>query len=99
MHAALARKKIAIPTNICFSLDMRTNHPLREVDLAALAKHFREAAGKSKAEAARKLGVAAPTVFSAEERPEMSLTKLRVRLIETYSPFKVVGPIFLLKQK
>ena len=78
---------------------MRPNQPFQEKQLGALAKRYREAAGKSKADAARELGVAAPTVFIAEERPEMSLTKLRVRLIEAYSPFKVVGPVFYLKRK
>jgi DNA-binding XRE family transcriptional regulator len=78
---------------------MQINHPFQEKQLATLAKQFREAAGASKASAARKLRVAAPTVFSAEEHPDMSLTKLRIRLIEAYSPFKVVGPVFYLEQK
>jgi len=78
---------------------VKTKRPLQEAQLAALAKQFREAAGKSKAVAARELGVAAPTVFSAEEHPEMSLTKLRIRLIEKYSPFKVTGPVFFLEKK
>lgn len=72
---------------------------LQETELAALAKKFREKAGKSKVEAARELGVAPPTVFNAEEKPEMSLTKLRIRIIETYSPFKVTGPVFFLARK
>lgn len=72
---------------------------MEEKELAALAKKFRQAAGKSKADVARELGVAAPTIFGAEEQPEMSLTKLRVRIIEACSPFKVVGPVFLLRRK
>jgi DNA-binding XRE family transcriptional regulator len=72
---------------------------VQEKELAELAKRFREEAGKSKAEAARELQVAAPSIFSAEEEPEMSLTKLRIRIIETYSPYMVTGPLFLLKQK
>jgi DNA-binding XRE family transcriptional regulator len=78
---------------------MRTNRAIKEEELAALAKQFREAADKSKVDAARELGVAAPTVFSAEERPDMSLTKLRIRMIEQYSPFKIVGPVFYLEHK
>jgi DNA-binding XRE family transcriptional regulator len=78
---------------------METNQPYQETQLAGLAKKFRQAAGKSKVDAARELGVAAPTIFSAEERPEMSLTKLRRRMIEAYSPFKLVGPVFYLEQK
>lgn len=78
---------------------MQKQTSVAEPKLAALAKQFREAAGKSKADVARELRVAAPTVFAAEERPEMSLTKLRVRMIEKYSPFKVVGPVYFLKRK
>lgn len=77
---------------------MRSNKPIPEAQLAALAKQFREAAGKSKADVSRELRVAGPTVFAAEERPEMSLTKLRVRMIERYSGFKVVGPVFYLSK-
>jgi DNA-binding XRE family transcriptional regulator len=72
---------------------------LAEQELAALAKRYREAAGKSKVEAARELHVAPPTVFQAEEEPTVSLTKLRIRMIEKYSPLKVVGPVFMLKRK
>ncbi len=78
---------------------MAKDRPVKEQELARLAKKFRRAAGKSKADVARELGVAAPTIFGAEEQPKMSLTKLRVRMIEAYSPFKVVGPVFVLEKK
>ena len=78
---------------------MAKDRPVKERELASLAKRFRKAAGKTKAEAAAELGVAPPTLFGAEERPELSLTKLRVRIIEAYSPFKVVGPVFVLEKK
>ena len=78
---------------------MRANRVVKEKELAALAKQFRQAAGKSKADVARELDVSAPTIFGAEESPEMSLTKLRVRMIEKYSPFKVIGPVFHLQKK
>jgi hypothetical protein len=78
---------------------MQTEHPIPESKLALLAKKFRKAANKSKADVAREFHVAAPTVFAAEERPEMSLTRLRVRMIEAYSPFRVIGPVFHLKKK
>jgi DNA-binding XRE family transcriptional regulator len=70
-----------------------------EQELAATAKASRKAAGKSKAEIARELDVAPPTVFNAEENPELSLTKLRIRIIETYSPYKVTGPFYMLEKK
>ena len=67
--------------------------------MAVLAKQFRVASGISKADVARQLRVSAPSVFNAEECPERNLTKLRTRMIEAYSPFKVIGPVFHLKKK
>jgi DNA-binding XRE family transcriptional regulator len=70
-----------------------------ETELAALAKKYRAATGKTKAQVARELGVARPTVVQAEENPELSLTKLRIRIIEAYSPYRVAGPHFGLEKK
>lgn len=78
---------------------MQLNKPVEEKDLAALAKKLRIAAGKSKAGIARELGVKPPTVFAAEERPELSLTKLRIRIIESCSPYRVSGPVYILQRK
>jgi len=72
---------------------------LTETNLARIAKRFRERAGKSRAQAARELKVAQVSVFRAEENPEESLLKLRMRMIEAYSSFKVVGPVFFLEKK
>ena len=72
---------------------------LDEVDLAALAKKYRESAGKTRAEAAREMGVKHPSIFHAEESPEKSFFKLRKRLIEAYSPYSVRGPVFLLERR
>lgn len=72
---------------------------LNEKDLARLAKRFRKQAGKTRAEAAREMRVAQVSIFRAEQSPEESLFKLRVRMIEAYSPFKVVGPAFHLIRK
>jgi len=78
---------------------MSQKNNLTEKDLAALAKHFRKQAGKSRAEAGRKMGVSHVSIHRAEENPEESLFKLRTRMIEAYSPFKVIGPVFHLKKK
>ena len=72
---------------------------LTERQLAGLAKTYREQAGKSRADAARDMGVAQVSIFRAEENPEESLFRLRKRMIEKYSPFKVKGPMFLLERK
>jgi DNA-binding XRE family transcriptional regulator len=70
-----------------------------ERDLAALAKDYRIRAGKNRAQAAREMQVSQTTIFHAEESPEQSLLKVRIRMIEAYSPFKVVGPVFHLERK
>ena len=72
---------------------------LTETRLARIAKCFREQAGKSRAQAAREMKVAQVSVFRAEENPEESLLKLRMRMIKAYSSFKVVGPVFFLEKK
>ena len=70
-----------------------------EKELAALAKKFRVAAGKNRSEAARELGVARPSLIHAEDYPEKTFVKLRCRMIEKYSPYKVVGPVYRLEEK
>ena len=78
---------------------MANNQIIEERKLAALAKKFRKAAGVSKAEAGRVLGVKRGTIHQAEDYPEFGLTKLRVRMIETYSNLEIVGPVFLIRKK
>jgi DNA-binding XRE family transcriptional regulator len=73
--------------------------PLSETDLAALAKRFRKQAKKTRAKAAREMQVSQTSIFNAEESPEQSLLKMRIRMIEAYSPFNVVGPVFFLEKK
>lgn len=71
----------------------------REDELGALAKKFRELAKKSKEQAATDLKVGRPSVQLAEENPEQSLFKLRKRLIEHYSPYRLAGPFYVLEKK
>jgi DNA-binding XRE family transcriptional regulator len=68
-------------------------------ELAALAKRYRIAAGKNRAQAARELGVARVSLIHAEDFPGKSFFKLRKRIIEKYSPHKVVGPSYWLERK
>jgi DNA-binding XRE family transcriptional regulator len=68
-------------------------------ELAAIAKRYRIASGKSRVQAARELGVVRQAVLYAEERPDKSFFKLRKRMIEKYSGHKVVGPAFWLEKK
>ena len=72
---------------------------MNENDLALLAKTFRRQAGKTRAQAARVMKVSQTSIFNAEETPDQSLLKLRVRMIEAYSKFKVRGPVYLLEEK
>ena len=70
-----------------------------EKELAALAKKYRMAAGKNRSEAARELGVARPSLIHAEDFPEKTFIKLRIRIIEKYSGYRVVGPAYWLEKK
>ena len=72
---------------------------VQETELAAYAKKFREAAGKTAAQAARDLKTTRASILKAEDMPELSLTKLRCRMIETYSKVKVSGPFYRLEEK
>lgn len=78
---------------------MRKRNIIQESDLAALAKKWRIKSGKRKADIARELRAARPSIQLAEENPEQSLTKLRVRIIEACSPYRVCGPGFWLERK
>lgn len=70
-----------------------------ESDLASLAMRFRQQAKKSRAQAARDMGVSQTSIFHAEESPNQSLLKLRTRMIEAYSPYKVVSRVFLIRKQ
>jgi DNA-binding XRE family transcriptional regulator len=77
---------------------MLKEQSVAEKDLARLARRFRKQAGKTRAQAAREMDVSQTSIFQAEEKPEQGLLKLRLRMIEAYSPFKVIGPLFFLKK-
>jgi DNA-binding XRE family transcriptional regulator len=70
-----------------------------ETELAALAKRFREGSGKSKALMARELGVTRAAMQDAEEHPDRSMTRLRCRIIESCSPYRVAGPGYWLEKQ
>lgn len=72
---------------------------VEERKLAGLAARFREAAGRTRAQAAREMGVSQTSIFHAEESPGESLARLRVRMIEAYSNYRVSGPVYLLEEK
>ena len=72
---------------------------LNENDLALMAKRFRRQAHTTRAQAARDMNVTQTSIFNAEEKPAQSLVKLRMRIIEAYSQFKVTGPVYLLEEK
>jgi hypothetical protein len=43
--------------------------------------------------------VSQTSIFNAEETFDRSLVKLRIRMIEAYSKFKIRGPVFLMEEK
>lgn len=77
---------------------MRMKSWWTEDELAGLAGHFRKQAGLNRAQAARELSVSPTSIFHAEESPNLSLLKLRMRMIEAYSPYKVESRILLVKK-
>jgi DNA-binding XRE family transcriptional regulator len=72
---------------------------LNETELTALAKKYRKETGRRRAQAARDMGVSQTSIFHAEESPEQGLMKLRARMINMYSPFRVEGPCYVLRRK
>jgi hypothetical protein len=78
---------------------MKSVEYVEERELAVLAKEFRLASGKTKVEVAKAMGIKPPSVHHAEESPDLSFTKLRRRMIEAYSEFKVSGPFFKLEKR
>ena len=72
---------------------------MQENDLAVLAKEFRRQASTTRAQAARDMKVSQTSIFNAEETYDRSLVKLRIRMIEMYSKFKVRGPVYLMEEK
>jgi DNA-binding XRE family transcriptional regulator len=72
---------------------------MNENDLALVAKTFRRQSGSTRAQAARDMKVSQTSIFNAEETPDQSLVKLRMRMIEAYSKFKVTGPVYFLEEK
>lgn len=77
---------------------MQKKVEVTEADLAALAKQYRQASGKNRPQVAQELGVTRHAVLYAENFPEKSFFKLRKRIIETYSPYKVIGPVIWLEK-
>lgn len=82
-----------------YSCNVTKKIQVLEKELAAIARKYRMATGKNRAEAARELGVARQSLIHAEDFPEKSMFKLRKRVIEKYSSYRVVGPVYWLKKK
>jgi len=67
---------------------------VKEQELTKLAKAARKQAHLTKAELGRQLHVTRGTIHQAEEYANMSLTKLRIKMIETCTSAKVSGPFY-----
>ena len=78
---------------------MKDTTVVAENELAAFAEKFRSAAGVTRAQASRDMGVKQPSIFHAEESPALPYKKLRMRMIEAYSDYEIVGPVYLLRKK
>jgi len=93
-----AQGKITRKRSKCILSVMNERDILDERKLAALARQFRQAAGKTQGEAARELRVSRPAIVQAENNPEKSFFKLRKRIIEQYSDQLVEGPVYVLRR-
>jgi predicted transcriptional regulator len=69
----------------------------QEKELALVAKRFREKSGLSMSEIARLLQVSRSVIFNAENAPEKSLIKIRIRIIELTGEKKVEGPFYVIR--
>lgn len=94
----LDKKDIAANASFSYIEMMKKKIDVSEGGLAAFAKQYRLNTGKNRAQVARELNVARQAVIYAEDFPEKSFFKLRKRMIETYSPYKVIGPVLWLEE-
>ena len=91
-------KCMAITLTACFSWRV-ANKLHTAIELAALAKKFRRQSGRTKAALAREFKVTRASMQDAEEHPDVSMTRLRIAIIEACSPYRVEGPLFALKRR
>jgi DNA-binding XRE family transcriptional regulator len=80
-------------------LGVQQKQLVREHELADLAKAARKQTGLSKAELGRHLSVTRGTIHQAEECPEMSLTKIRLKMIEKCTSAIVSGPYYQIEAR
>ncbi|MEW6304039.1 MAG: hypothetical protein AB1705_11240 [Verrucomicrobiota bacterium] len=80
-------------------MKLKLDEPIAAEKLAAITRQVRLATGKTHRQIAEELGVSQPSVVFAETRPARSMTKLRKRIIETYSNYEVIGPFYLVREK
>ncbi len=69
------------------------------IDLCDLAREAWAASGLTQVQAAEQLGVKHPTFARAVGNPESSLTALRRRIVEAFTPYRVDGPQYVLVKK
>jgi DNA-binding XRE family transcriptional regulator len=75
------------------------NRHYKPEELAEIVRAVRLKTGKTHAQIAAELGVAKSTVVQAEAEPNRSLSQIRRRIIETYSDWDVVGPVYVIKAR
>lgn len=67
--------------------------------LTALAREAWEASALTQIQAAEKLQVAQATFAQAVNAPARSLSSLRMRIIEAFTPYRVEGPLYQLVER
>ncbi len=67
-----------------------------ESELQARARAVWEASGLTQREMSSALGVSQPALSNALNKPALSLTALRIQIIEQYGDTRVSGPLYQL---
>lgn len=72
---------------------------MTSADLTALASEAFEGSGLTQSAAAERLGVSRPALAQAIGEPARSLDALRRRIVEAFTPYRVIGPEYRLVEK
>ena len=76
---------------------LRSGALVTEEELAGLASVALDRLGLQRAEVAQRLGVSSPSISDAVNRPEITLTVLRLRIL-ALAGYEAEGPLYRLKK-
>jgi hypothetical protein len=77
---------------------LRSGAVVAEAELAALAAEAVRRSGLTLTAVAERLGKALPSVSDAVNRPDKSLTALRISILQALAGYTAVGPLYRLQR-